>query len=277
MARRHSDDAPAALTDEEKGVIIDAIVKAERDKDKAHDDFKSANGVYRAALKHAKKSGMDQESIADALKLRKRDPEELKLKFRNTIEYLKLLGVPLGHQLTLGDWPLNRSDDNTAANVSTPADGTGDEAKATAYHQGEKAGAAGENLSKNPYNRQVQFVLHENWAAGWNDAQAALTREMTAGAGKSGDAVKKPRGRRPKAADKASATPSGNGQDTAATEGRLHDANQRGVQAGLAGEPLDSNPFDPDRQAEEYDYWKRGHHGGATQRSAEQRGQAGTA
>lgn len=128
----------------------------------AHD----ANAAYRQALKRAKGAGINQAALAQALTLRRQDPEKTTTEFRDINRYLKWLGVPVGTQLGMFD-------DETTVATAIENDASAEEAEKAGY----AAGKGGKSRSPAPY--PLGTPLGAAWDAGWLRGQSDLTDEMS--------------------------------------------------------------------------------------------------
>ena len=78
--------------------------QAKRDMDKVADELKSARGVYRSALKAAKKIGVNQAMLIQAMQIvTVQDEAEVTMDFRDLGRYLRYLNSPIGAQFGLFD------------------------------------------------------------------------------------------------------------------------------------------------------------------------------
>ena len=173
------------LTDEDRKEIMGRCEQAFDALEAKKEEQRSANGVYREHLKHAKERGMDPDAIRWALKERaKRTPEERGRFYADASRCLGLLGVPVGFQLDMFGSPV---DAQTAANTSTPSDHTpgSQEAVRTARAQGDLAAKQGQHLdANNPYGDGSPE--HGAWRDGFlqsvadADEEAAQSKPATA-------------------------------------------------------------------------------------------------
>ena len=134
--------------------------------------------------KAAKKLGMSADAITAAIAERKREPLERVQHFRKMARYLRLMGAPLGTQLTIFDEGLEK----TGLTGEAPSDGNVVSFEdGAAYEQGYRAGKSGKSIGDGPYTEDSDTGVQ--WAAGYNKAQKDLAEEMAL-------ATKPARGRR---------------------------------------------------------------------------------
>lgn len=183
MARKLS-EAVTNVTEETEREQIDAILGAHGEMEKVAADLSRARGRYRGTLKAAKKLGMSADAITAAIAERKREPLERVQHFRKMARYLRLMGAPLGTQLTIFDEGLEK----TGLTGEAPSDGNVVSFEdGAAYEQGYRAGKSGKSIGDGPYTEDSDTGVQ--WAAGYNKAQKDLAEEMAL-------ATKPARGRR---------------------------------------------------------------------------------
>lgn len=113
---------------------------------------------------------------------------------------------------------------------------------------GKADGLAGKGSDVNPYPSGQH--RHGDWHVGWMSAQRQRAREMAPKNAPKADAKPKPKrtrtakSRLPKARD-ADTTP-------------LSKATHEGREAAKAGEPADNNPYDPQGEQQQHEYWAGG-------------------
>lgn len=120
-------------------------------------------GKISAAKKVAKKDGCDVDAIVAAIKLKRRDPDEVIAEHRNMVRVLKLLDSPLGTQF----------DFFKDVDVKDTVD---------ARTAGKAAGKNGENADNNPHPQGTE--QHAQWREGWGEGQAALAEKMGSNGGR---------------------------------------------------------------------------------------------
>ncbi|MCC7348107.1 MAG: hypothetical protein IT538_11970 [Variibacter sp.] len=107
---------------------------AKREFDRAADEAKAKQGIYRSALKAAKKSGVNQAMLIEAMRIKTTaDEAEVAMQFRDLGRYLRYLNSPLGEQFGLFD-------DGVA---EVPADARKEYEDWEAHEQGYRAAQAG--------------------------------------------------------------------------------------------------------------------------------------
>lgn len=159
------------------------IGDAQREYDEAHDLAKSKHGVYRAALKAAKKSGIDEDALKDAIRIHTRSDEATEsLYFRNLGRYLNYMNSPLGKQFGLFD--------DGAGEV--PADARTKHEEWEANNQGYRAAQAGTPIDQNPWPPGSE--LAQVWSLGWKRGKKVVDDVL---AGNPAEPVKR-RGRKAK-------------------------------------------------------------------------------
>lgn len=161
--RRKSDDEQAdgtpkvVRTEAEQNEIIarnaEIITELFAGLDEAMVVCQEWRGKISAARKVAKKDGCDVEAIVAAIKLKRRDPDEVIAEHRNMVRVLKLLESPLGTQF----------DFFKDVEVKDTVD---------ARTAGRAAGKNGEPPENNPYAAGTE--QNADWKAGWLDGQAEL-------------------------------------------------------------------------------------------------------
>jgi len=133
------------------------IGDARRDYDQAHDAAKSKKGAYRAAIKAAKKVGIDETAMLEAIRMHTVSDEATEsLYFRNLGRYLTYMNSPLGAQFGLFD--------DQAATVSDKA--RMEHAEWEAHEHGYRAAQGGVPIDQCPY--PVGSELAQVWSLGWN-------------------------------------------------------------------------------------------------------------
>lgn len=139
-------------------------VKAKKaEADKAKDDYRKANNLYRAELKAAKGAGVDPADIIWGLETLARDPDEINREIRARNDMALALGIPIGEQLGLfGD----------GQTVATKVDN----AKQAAAERGEsqdpeemgyQAARAGKTIGTNPFDLETQADSFDAFEKGW--------------------------------------------------------------------------------------------------------------
>jgi hypothetical protein len=143
-------------------------------------DMESARGAHRAAVKAAKKAGINTAALLEAMRLKREDDSDaVALYYRDLARYAAWINAPIGSQLGLfGD----------EAPVAQAVADTIEETDA--YDVGLMAGRAGRNGTDNPY--PPGSLMHQGWAQGWIGGQQQLANELRL-AGKDEPAPKAPK------------------------------------------------------------------------------------
>lgn len=135
----------------------------------------TADGAYRAAMKAAKKAGIDTAMLTRARQIATSDDVQHELHGLYTlIRYLKYLSIPIGQQLEmeLG---------SDAPKVDGPsAEAVAQQALWDAEAMGWKAGRGGANRDDNPHAEGTE--LHVNWDTGYLAGQKSIAQDMADGA-----------------------------------------------------------------------------------------------
>jgi len=126
---------------------------------------------YRSVLKEAAKAGVDSEAIANQLKVRFQDPDDVLRAERERLKMMELTGFIPGLLDKLTD----------GYNVYQPTRKEQETLKAAvAYDEGHYAGRRGHSVDGNPHSPGSQGYVR--WREGWHDGQAAIAAEMAPGA-----------------------------------------------------------------------------------------------
>ena len=157
-------DAPTPnLTPEELLKNYRRVADAKRDMDKVADELKSARGVYRSALKAAKKIGVNQAMLIQAMQIvTVQDEAEVTMDFRDLGRYLRYLNSPIGAQFGLFD----------DGQVEVSADARAQHDEWEANDQGYRAAQAGTPIDQCPW--PVGSALAQVWSLGWNEGNKVV-------------------------------------------------------------------------------------------------------
>ena len=139
----------------------------------------SAQGDYRAALKAAKREGVNTGQLIAAMGAKKRELEDVQSDLKQYIRYLGLLNMPVV-QLELFH---AAGPDGAAPGSGNEEDADNDDAEAAtdsrtehaiwqAGEDGHKMGARGEPADANPHD---DGMLRDAWREGWAKGQATLS------------------------------------------------------------------------------------------------------
>lgn len=140
---------------------IEPEVFLKRYRDIADKDMplEEAKAALKSEIQAAKSSGINVSALKLIGKLRKMEPRDAQAFMRDTIRYMRWLGVNLLDQEELFD-------------IGAPTAGLTEKVIATqaaweAGHQGYKAGKAGHPLDANPYAPGTE--TNQRWVAEWYD------------------------------------------------------------------------------------------------------------
>lgn len=177
-------DAPTPnLTPEEFLKNYRRVADAKRDMDKVADELKSARGVYRSALKAAKKIGVNQAMLIQAMQIvTVQDEAEVTMDFRDLGRYLRYLNSPIGAQFGLFD----------DGQVEVSADARSEHDQWEANEQGYRAAQAGTPIDQNPWPPGSEIA--QMWSLGWKRGKKVVDDVL---AGNPAEPVKR-RGRKAK-------------------------------------------------------------------------------
>lgn len=177
-------DAPTPnLTPEEFLKNYRRVADAKRDMDKVADELKSARGVYRSALKAAKKIGVNQAMLIQAMQIvTVQDEAEVTMDFRDLGRYLRYLNSPIGAQFGLFD----------DGQVEVSADARSEHDQWEANDQGYRAAQAGTPIDQNPWPPGSEIA--QMWSLGWKRGKKVVDDVL---AGNPAEPVKR-RGRKAK-------------------------------------------------------------------------------
>jgi ribosome modulation factor len=175
-------DAPTPnLTPEEFLKNYRRVADAKRDMDKVADELKSARGVYRSALKAAKKIGVNQAMLIQAMQIvTVQDEAEVTIDFRDLGRYLRYLNSPIGAQFGLFD----------DGQVEVSADARAQHDEWEANEAGYRAAMAGIPADQCPFPLGSEAA--QVWSLGHSKASKVLADVQ---AGNPGEPVKR-RGRK---------------------------------------------------------------------------------
>lgn len=139
------------------------IGDAKRVMDRVQDELKSARGIYRSALKAAKKEGVNQTMLIEAMRIKTiADEAEEAMHFRDLGRYLRYLNSPLGAQFGLFD--------DAQTEVSPDARAKHDDWEA--HEAGYRAAQAGTPIDQCPW--PVGSALAQVWSLGWNEGNKVV-------------------------------------------------------------------------------------------------------
>lgn len=162
------------------------IGNAQREYDEAHVAAKSKQGVYRAAYKAAKKAGIDEAALKDAIRIHTRSDEATEsLYFRNLGRYLNYMNSPLGKQFGLFD--------DGASTV--PSGARKEHEEWEAHDQGYRAAQAGTPIDQNPHPPGSEVA--QVWSMGWKKGEGVVKDVLAGNPAK----PEKRRGRKAKGSD----------------------------------------------------------------------------
>lgn len=137
---------------------------AKREFDRAADEAKAKQGIYRSALKAAKKSGVNQAMLIEAMRIKTTaDEAKVAMQFRDLGRYLRYLNSPFGEQFGLFD-------DGVA---EVPGDARKEYEDWEAHEQGYRAAQAGTPIDQCPH--PVGSELAQVWSLGWNKGNKVVT------------------------------------------------------------------------------------------------------
>ena len=157
---------------------------------------RTANAAYRAALKNAKRDGVDIDAMVQMFKLRKMEPEDSTRYFHNLYNACVWGDVPIGGTKDLfgSKSPATAAEDRKIAadGKSKPEAKNGTALKgalklsaadAKLYQEGWETSAAGHPFKQRYPEGTPAAMAFEN---GWMDHQEHLARELTPGSGGNG-------------------------------------------------------------------------------------------
>lgn len=131
------------------------IGDAKREMDRITEELRSARGQYRSALKIAKKHGVNQAMLIEAMRIHTiADEAEVAMEFRDLGRYLRYLNSPLGSQFSLFD--------DGAADV--PTDVRREHEDWEAHEQGYRAAQGGVPIEECPHPAGSE--LAQVWSLG---------------------------------------------------------------------------------------------------------------
>lgn len=195
MARtiRASDQAEALDPEQIFDKHLRIIEPLRKTVDDTRDAHRTANSVYRAALKEAKKDAVDIDALVEAFAISKEEPEDVTRRFSNLNRYLVWMKIPVGTQLglfaegltvatavdnvKLKEQASNGNGRGTVEEFEVPMR-HGPAAMAAAFDAGRKAGLAGKNLNTCPYKNPANEKLKTEWEKGWSDGQAKIAEGL---------------------------------------------------------------------------------------------------
>ena len=151
--------------------------------------LESAQGDYRAALKSAKRDGVNTGQLIAAMGAKKRELEDVQSDLRQYVRYLGLLNMPVvqldlfhagGPNGSTAPAPQSDDDEDKGSETAEPFardDEDGEDARTEhaiwqAGEAGQKAGGLGLAMSANPHDAGM---LRDAWEQGWHKGAATLT------------------------------------------------------------------------------------------------------
>ncbi|MCC7348109.1 MAG: hypothetical protein IT538_11980 [Variibacter sp.] len=157
MARKMTDDDRPNITPE-------LVMEASRDLGGHRRDLESAQGAYRARVKHWKKAGINTAALIEAMRIKREDdPDAAVLYYRDLNRYAAWINAAPGTQLGLF------LDDS----APQPSDAAGQQQAAwDAEDTGYRAGQAGRDLADCPYPAGSE--LAQQWSVGHAKGKAVL-------------------------------------------------------------------------------------------------------
>src|SRR5579872_2440329 len=182
---------------------LDAILPLQGELQSAQQAQSAAQGRYRAAIKAAKKDGVDDVALLEFLKLRKLEPDEVTRRFKALNEMLLWGNVPVGTQLGMFDD--GKSVATTLEDAASGFSDTGpermtDKSMVAIEADGHTAFINNVAFGDCPYPQDT--IAGQKWMSGWRLAeQQAIDKAKAEAAGSDGApaAGKKGRGKRIKA------------------------------------------------------------------------------
>lgn len=183
MSKRSADDAVEAganLTAEAYLNFCSIAITKKQKMEELHAEFKSAQGEYRAHLKHGKKNlGIDLDAHDEVEKRRAMDPEAAALLEKNIARYRRFRGLPVGTQVEL-----------FSTDEAPITDKAADEARhVAALEVGYVRGVAGDSSEDNPH--QPGSPEYAGWDRGWRRGNRFHKKGVASGRG----AISRPAGR----------------------------------------------------------------------------------
>jgi len=143
---------------------LDTVRNARAAHREARDAAAEANGVYRAALKAAKRDGIPVDAMTDAVKLMEGDALELKARSQMVRRILVVAKSPLAHLYATQPDLFDEADRARSAHAT----GSGDQA----WTEGRRDGMEGRSLSFCPYAEDTAERVA--YTAGWHAGQEEL-------------------------------------------------------------------------------------------------------
>ncbi len=155
MAKTMKSDQAPNLTPEDFLTHYRRVAEAKRELEKIEQEVRSVRGQYRSALKQAKRGGVNQAMLVEALRIRTTaDEAEVAMDLRDLGRYLRYLNAPLGEQFLLFDDQASEVPPSAAEQQAAwDADDTG-------YRQAQ----AGVSADENPWPQGSQ--LAQAWSVG---------------------------------------------------------------------------------------------------------------
>lgn len=182
---------------------MDYIRPARSASEKATDEAKKANGVYRATLKAAQKDGVDIKILLEVLAMQRLDPADATRNVATFNTYALWLSVPIGTQLGLG---LDGRSIATQIEDRLRADGVDVPEKQQTMTEIGAAGweAFGNGLTPNDNPYSTATVEGQRWLNDFRRAEQDAIRKATP---PSADAEAAPKGRKPRTIKPPKTTP----------------------------------------------------------------------
>lgn len=157
--------APINKTSKRAEVEPEIFLSRYRTVSDRHRDSEEAKAAWKAEVNVSKSIGINLKAMKIVEKLRKMEPREAQTTFRDTILYLRWLGLNLLDQEDMFSAAADSTAGLTAHVVAT-------QAAWEAGWQGYDAGKAGMPLDQNPYAPGTE--THQRWASEWHDGSADM-------------------------------------------------------------------------------------------------------
>lgn len=156
--RRGHNSENAGLSDAEAKIELTKLDRLYADWEKDNEVASQSKGVYRSALKAAKKNGIDTDAYVGAREKNRADHGKVITQAANEGRYLRIMNSPLATQM------------NLFQNLETPAPAV------DVALQGQMAGKNAEPESNNPYNPGTDdyMIWAENHKIGIGQAADSL-------------------------------------------------------------------------------------------------------
>jgi ribosome modulation factor len=158
-------EAPQPRTEASAGVSNDAILSFMHDYERQSLICDQANGERRRIIKQWKKEGVDTDAGVAACRMRKREPDAVKLYMRGLIRSLVLRHMPVEQTDLFEGWSPEVSETVQRADDVFDA---GD--------KGYRAGRKGVDIAECPYDAGAE--QQAVWIQAWHRGQAAIAHEL---------------------------------------------------------------------------------------------------